>query len=323
MAGRGKAWQGEGFLNLFQHVSAAISLRGVMMSDIHWVKLSTAMFDDEKIRVIQSMPGGHEICLIWIQLIVLAGKTNDNGCIYLTKEISYTEDMLAKICGHSSEVIKVALQTFQRLGMLEILDNNKLLLVNWDKHQNIEGMERVRYLTSERVKRYREKKQLLIGGKCNATVTLRNGIDSDSDSDSEIETEEDKKREDKIKKRAAKAAYKKATFLATSSDLYQSINKAFLSRNGDKFTNYAKEGKAIHGIIEKATARNPDDPAALVGAMLTAFWKLKQSGDKFYSSQPFTPSALNASGIWDRVLEMMRRDELDPEIAAIIKGVAK
>lgn len=154
---------------------------GAMMSEIHWVKLSTAMFDDEKIRVIQSMPSGNEMCLIWIKLIVLAGKTNDNGCIYLTKDIPYTEDMLAKICGHTSEVIKVALHTFQKLGMIEILENNKLLLVNWEKHQNIEGLERVRQLTAERVRKYREKKQLLLDSECNVTVTSGNAIDLDSE----------------------------------------------------------------------------------------------------------------------------------------------
>jgi hypothetical protein len=109
---------------------------------------------------------------------------------------------------------------------------------------------------------------------------------------------------------------------ATTDPLYHAIEQAFLSQNGDRFTNYGKEGKAIHGIIAKAKARNPDDPGALVKAMMDALWRLKKSGDKFYAAQPFTPSTLNASGIWDRVLETMRTETIDPEVLEIIRGGA-
>jgi hypothetical protein len=51
-----------------------------------------------------------------------------------------------------------------------------------------------------------------------------------------------------------------------------------------------------------------------------AFWRLKSGNDKFWSGQPFLPSTLNASGIWDRVLESMRRDEMPEEVRAIIAG---
>lgn len=156
------------------------------MSDIHWVKLSTAMFDDEKIRVIQSMPSGTEMCLIWIKLIVLAGKVNDNGCIYLTKDIPYTEDMFAKICGHPVEVIKLSLSTFQKLGMIDVMKDNTIALVNWEKHQNIEGLEKIRQLTRERVKRFREKQRLITG---NVTVTRCNALDLDTDTDTDSEEE--------------------------------------------------------------------------------------------------------------------------------------
>jgi len=96
--------------------------------------------------------------------------------------------------------------------------------------------------------------------------------------------------------------------IATSDEvaIYQSINKAFLSKNGDKFTNYKKEGSAIKQIIKKATARKPEDTELFVKDMISRFWELKTSKDKFWSSQPFLPSSLNATGIWDRVLETFR-----------------
>jgi hypothetical protein len=89
-------------------------------------------------------------------------------------------------------------------------------------------------------------------------------------------------------------------------ELYNSIHKAFLSRNGDRFTNYGKEGKAIKEIIKKARIRSPDAYDDLIRQMMEKLWELKSSGDRFWSKQPFLPSSLNAAGIWDRVLEEFR-----------------
>ena len=150
------------------------------MAGIHWVKLSTEMFSDEKIRVLESSPSGSEICLIWIKLIVLAGKVNDNGCIYLTKDIPYTESMLAGIFNQPVEIVQLALGSFVKLGMIEVLDNRRIALVNWEKHQNVEGLDRVRELAKLRTQKYRQK--LL---ECNvvsdATVTSRDSVDLDSE----------------------------------------------------------------------------------------------------------------------------------------------
>lgn len=110
--------------------------------------------------------------------------------------------------------------------------------------------------------------------------------------------------------------------------LFNSIQKAFLSKNGDKFTNYGKEGKAISQLIEKAKKRDPEDHQAFIRSMITRFWELKTSGqDKFWRSQPFLPSTLNAGGIFDRVMETFRDGpggasppgELDPKFLELIK----
>lgn len=165
----------------------AFTLEVLLVSEIHWVKLSTAMFDDEKIKVIESMPSGDSVCLIWIKLITLAGRVNDNGQIYLTRDIPYTDDMLATICGKTVEMMRMAFDAFKKLGMIDILDDNRIVLVNWEKYQNIAGMERVRELTKARTQKYRER---LIGS--NVTVTSRDAIDSDSDSDSDSDKDKDK-----------------------------------------------------------------------------------------------------------------------------------
>ena len=56
------------------------------MAEISWIKLKTMMFDDEKIKLIQAMPQSDAVLIIWIRLLILAVKTNDEGIIYVQKK---------------------------------------------------------------------------------------------------------------------------------------------------------------------------------------------------------------------------------------------
>jgi predicted phage replisome organizer len=138
------------------------------LAEVKWIKITTDMFDDEKIRLIESMPEGDAILVTWIKLLTLAGKTNDNGTIYLTETIPYTEDMLSTICRRPLQIIRLALQTFEKLEMIAI-ENGIINIVNWEKHQNIERLQQIREQTRTRVARFREKQRLL-----SEPVTLRN-----------------------------------------------------------------------------------------------------------------------------------------------------
>lgn len=121
---------------------------------------------------------------------------------------------------------------------------------------------------------------------------------------------------------AAKAADADASIAETDKVLYHRVEAVFLAKNDDRFTDYPKEGSAIKGLLKKAKARAPDDPDSLLHAMLEAFWKLRCGDDKFWKGQPFLPSTLNSSAIWDRVLEMMRNKErmTDPVAMRVAKG---
>ena len=105
--------------------------------------------------------------------------------------------------------------------------------------------------------------------------------------------------------------------------LHKAVQDAFVAKHGE-FSDYAKEGMSIKRLIAKAEKAFPTDPSAFLRELLAAFWALKQSGDKFWSSQPFLPSALNASGIYDRVCEKLRASApVDAETAEAMKGVFK
>jgi predicted phage replisome organizer len=114
------------------------------MGEVRWIKITTTMFDDEKIKVIQKMPEGANILLIWIKLLTLAGKCNASGYIYLAENIPYTDEMLAIIFDMQLVIVRLALNTFAQFLMIEINGCNMIRIINWDKHQNIEGLDKIR-----------------------------------------------------------------------------------------------------------------------------------------------------------------------------------
>ncbi|MFT8329413.1 MAG: phage replisome organizer N-terminal domain-containing protein [Oenococcus oeni] len=162
------------------------------MAEIHWIKLKTTMFDDEKIRLIQSVPESDSILIIWIRLLVLAGKTNDDGLIYIQRNMPYSDEMLATLFNKPLNVVRLAITTLNKFNMIDIGQDGVIAITNWEKHQNIDGMERVRELTRERTRRTRERKkqqELLSNKKKDVAlqVTLRNATDSDSDTESDTD----------------------------------------------------------------------------------------------------------------------------------------
>lgn len=100
-----------------------------------WIKLSTGIFDDEKIKLIELLPEGDSLLIIWLKLLCFAGKTDNDGVFRLTEKIPYNEEMLAGIFGRKLTTVRTALKVFQDYGMLEIIDGT-YALSNWVKYQN-------------------------------------------------------------------------------------------------------------------------------------------------------------------------------------------
>ena len=126
--------------------------------------MSVNIFDDEKIKLIRKMPEGNSIILIWIQLLCMAGKTNDNGTVYMGQNMYYTDEMLATICDQPLNTIRLALETFRRFEMIEHTEQGLITIENWEKHQNTEGMERVKTGNAGRQRLYYWRKKLLSVG---------------------------------------------------------------------------------------------------------------------------------------------------------------
>lgn len=211
------------------------------MAEISWIKLDIRIFDNRKIKQIRSMPDGNSILMIWLQLLCLAGNINDQGKIYLTEQMPYTDQMLATAFDENISLIQLALKTFQMFDMIDIEDNF-IYVLNWEKYQAIDKMEKIREQTRNRVHNFREKQKQI---ECNVTVTQCNAIEGDKD---------------KEKDKDIKKSVKKKNFTPPT---YQEVEEYVKSRgnkiNAKKFFDYYEasgwkkaDGKPVLNWKQKA-----------------------------------------------------------------------
>lgn len=105
-----------------------------------WIKIVTDIFDDEKILMIESMPEGDSIIVIWFKLLCLAGKQNNSG-VFMMGRIAYTDEMFSTIFRRPLNTVRLALKTFENFGMIEIVSDT-VTIPNWSKHQSLDAYEK-------------------------------------------------------------------------------------------------------------------------------------------------------------------------------------
>ena len=160
------------------------------MADIKWIKLTTDMFDNHKIRYLRKLPDGNNIVLIWVMLLTMAGRCNAGGMIFLTENIPYTTKILADELNFEENTVVLALKALENLRMV-VFDGEFFTIANWEKYQNVGSMEKIKEQTRARVAKHREKKKLSEGETdCNVTgnvtVTQCNATDIDIEEDKRI-----------------------------------------------------------------------------------------------------------------------------------------
>ena len=111
------------------------------MADVKWIKITTDVFDDEKMLMIEGLPSADSIIVIWFKLLIFAGKQNNDGVFIMNNRIAYTDEMLASIFRRDVNTVRFALATFEQYGMIEVVDN-VITIPNWNKHQTLDAYEK-------------------------------------------------------------------------------------------------------------------------------------------------------------------------------------
>ena len=144
------------------------------MAEIKWIKITTDIFDDDKILLIESLPDADALIVIWFKLLCLAGKQNNSGVFLLNDRIPYTDKMLATIFRRKESTVQLALETFEQFGMIEVVDG-VITIPNWCKHQNLDALERKTEYQRNYMREYRQKQKLLASSSTQGKRCKTNG----------------------------------------------------------------------------------------------------------------------------------------------------
>ena len=238
------------------------------MADVKWIKIAVDMFDNRKIKQIGSMPEGDSLLLMWVQLLCLAGNVNDGGFIYLTKEIPYTDEMLATQFNKPISTVRLALKTFEQFGMIEII-NNMIFLSSWEKYQSTDRLATIREKDRERKRRKREAEKLLPQNSMEIPRTSMDVPRLDIEGDIDIDIDKDKNKS--ISKKSPRHKHGEYQNVLLSDDDLEKLKAEFPAdwdQRIQRLSEYmASSGKSYKNHL--ATIRNwarRDKPAAKAAA---------------------------------------------------------
>lgn len=159
------------------------------MASVKWIKITTDMFDNRKIKHLRKLPEGNSIVLIWVMLLTMAGRCNAGGMIFLTENIPYTTKMLADELDFEESTVQLALKALEQFNMV-VMENGFYTIAGWDEYQNIDGLEKIKEQNRLRKQRQREKQKMLMSRDSHGTVTPGHATESESESDLEGERED-------------------------------------------------------------------------------------------------------------------------------------
>lgn len=155
------------------------------MADVKWIKITTDMFDNRKIKHLRRLPDGNNIVLLWVMLLTMAGRCNAGGMIFLTENIPYTSKMLADELGFEENTVKLGLEALEHLEMV-ITNDGIYTIAGWEEYQSIDKLAELReYNRLAQQKSRAKRKQLNAVNDKSMTSQLCQDIEEEREEDKE------------------------------------------------------------------------------------------------------------------------------------------
>lgn len=157
------------------------------MAEAEWIKLYLKTFrTSRKISAIERMKNGDTMIVIWFKLLCLAGEINDDGAVYITPKMPFDSVSLADELKKPRAVVDAAIKTFEKHDMLIRDDAGFIQIINWEKYQNVEGLEKIREQNRLRKRRQRDKSRDSHGTE-DAEVTGRHATEEEGEEEEDQE----------------------------------------------------------------------------------------------------------------------------------------
>lgn len=157
-----------------------------------FIKLDINILNDTKIKLIRKMPDGDSLLVLWIGILCLAMKSGTPGMVEIGDGIPFTEDALSIELDIPLNTVRLGLATFERYKMIEVLEDGGMLILKFNKHQEIDRIRDNAERSRIRSKRYRDKIKMLPAGE-SVPSRKRHGDECVTSRDGDAEGERDER----------------------------------------------------------------------------------------------------------------------------------
>lgn len=197
----------------------------------YYLRLKDNFFDSDELKILESMKDGYLYSNILLKLYLRSLK--NDGKLVVNDRIPYNAEMLASVTGHQVGTIKQALSMFKELGLIEILENGAIYMLDIQNFIGKGSTEADRQrLYDRRISDERKQKKL---------TQSRNleEICKKSTPEIEIELEKEKKIEKEIDSSAKSTTTKRKRFeKPTLSEIEQYCTERNNNVNAEQFYDY-------------------------------------------------------------------------------------
>lgn len=123
-----------------------------------WIKVMCNILDHRKIKMIRKGPEGNTLVLLWLMMLIEAGKCDHGGYLMVSDSLPYTAETLSMVTDIPLPTVQLGLATFAGLEMIDQRDG-VICLKNWSKYQSEDKLEARREKDRERQQRHRQKER--------------------------------------------------------------------------------------------------------------------------------------------------------------------
>jgi predicted phage replisome organizer len=220
-------------------------------NDVKWIKITTDMFDNRKIKHLRRLPDGNNIVLIWVMLLTMAGRCNSGGMIFLTENIPYTPKMLADELDFEENTVILALQVLDQLQMV-VMKDGCFTVAGWEEYQSTDRLAEIREYNRLAKQKSRAKQKLLVDVN-DMSMTSQRCHDTDIDK----EEDKDKRIKNKDKKKKSSSVDFDSILSEISDDSLRDLYFEFIRMRKSIKSPVASE-RALKMLINKVNELEPD-----------------------------------------------------------------
>ena len=226
----------------------------------YYLRLKDNFFDSDELKILESMKDGYLYSNILLKLYLRSLK--NDGKLVVNDRIPYNAEMLASVTGHQIGTVKQALSIFKDLGLIDVLENGAIYMLDI---QNFIGKG------SSEADRKREYRQRIETDRTNVQTNLRQISEkSPPEIEIEIELEKEIKIEKEIDSSASTTTKRKHFEKPSISDIKQYCMERNNNVNAEHFFDYyesngwkvgknsMKDWKAAVRTWERSEYRKPN-----------------------------------------------------------------